>query len=219
MTQVDPAIWAAIAGGLLGWFLSAVSAGVRSRLERRKALRIMVSLLLPAYVRLEVLINAIDASMSGTESWEAFEEYRSSMFTRHTKFFDRDAAALELAIDQVASFEPLLAVDIRNEIHLLEKSVSTHKLSGTLNASTEAYLKLLAASQVALDGQKELLLKLLRRTSFAAGFIQRVKLWWYLRNRGGGKELREKNQAFIGRLFEDVHSQVHSPKPVAGKGD
>jgi hypothetical protein len=67
MKELDPAIWAAVAGGVLGWLLSAISAGVRSKVERRKALRIMISLLLPAYVRLEVLIDALDASMNGSK--------------------------------------------------------------------------------------------------------------------------------------------------------
>jgi hypothetical protein len=205
--SVAPQVLAAVVGGLLVWILSGVTAGLRNRIERRRAILLALSVLVAAYTRLLTLMGALKTFKAGTGTWKEFETFRDRAFSRHAKFFDRSDAELEKLIDAVAAHEPFLAIRFRSQIHLLGK-MAMSGLSTTLEASQESYVKILSLHEVATEAQAAELLKLTKRLAWAGGILTRVKLGFYLHRRRPDSNVQKKNRAFLTDFFTQAYGEA-----------
>ena len=195
-------------GILLGWVLSSISATWRFRNDRKADLSKAVSRLLPELFKMETLGSALAGFKDASQSWAEYERTRRGLWQRHGIFFeDAEGAGWVQLIDNVAKHKPFLAIKIRAAIHLARK-LKDNDLAETSRTSSDAYVKLLSALEVAQEGLKQELEKVVRRLSWSAGIRSGLGFEWFMWTRGGGSKMRRENVEFLKRFHLDVWEDI-----------
>lgn len=202
----------ALLGILLGWVLSSLSATIKFRNDRRADLSMAVSRLLPELSNIETLRKATEGFKDTSENWADYERTRIGMWRRHGQFFQNDGATdWSDIVDRVAKHKPILAIKIRSLIHLAKK-IATNELPGSAASSTDAYVKLLSALEVAHIGLIKELERIVRRLSWAGGLSLGLSFEHYMLTRGGGKKIRQSNAEFLRKFHLDVWDEFKPQK-------
>ena len=157
---------------------------------------------------MEILKGVLEGFKDTSQTWAEYEKTRHGLWQRHGIFFAaEDGADWDQLIDGVAKHKPILAIKIRNVAHLARK-LGQNDLSGTSRSSSDAYLKLLSALEVAHEGLIGEMEKIVRKLSWSAGIRTGLGFEWHMRNRGGGSVTRQKNAEFLQRFHLDVSGDL-----------
>jgi len=200
----------ALVGIVLGWLLSSISATLRFRNERKADLCTVLSRMLPALLNMSSLRHAVEGFKDTAKSWGDYEPIRIRIWQRHGDVFSQESSSdLEGLVDKLAKHRPILAIRLRNVIHMHGK-IRQSSLASTVVKSEEAYLKLLSAQEVARDAIASELEKIVRSLAWSASLWQGISFELYWARRGGGPTLRQKNTDFLKSFRLDVWSDVTS---------
>ena len=186
-----------IVGVVLGWALSAVSAGWKERLERRRLAARLLARLIHVYEELLVVQSSIEPLKTLSDSWKSYERLRQRVLD--TYFLTSGSLnKLDSLIEEFAGYDPIEAVRLRGLMDHLAK----HK-AGKLTASADTettYVLLLSAYEVGLDMCERGLTDALRRVSLRHGVVTAVKMRVFLWRK---KPRKTTAAAIANKLVED----------------
>jgi hypothetical protein len=181
-----------LVGVLLGWLLSALSSGWKSRAERLKFLGRLLTRLLDVHGDLKTLISTSENVKDIAGGWEQYEPLRQRIYRVH--FLDSSIKANDVTdlISNLAGYLPLEAAKLQKLSHTLLKSRDL-KLDASAKDS-KTYVRLLSMHEVALIQCEKELRRIVHAIAWKHGAITRLKLW--LHQRKINKSL-PKNAAFL----------------------
>ncbi|MCU1064051.1 hypothetical protein [Stenotrophomonas maltophilia] len=164
-----------LAGVLLGWLLSAISGGWRSRVERKKLIGRVLSKLLVVSGDVYVLKTASDQFKDLSDGPIQYERLRQRLYSNHflqptEKYQDLLALATSLS-----DYYPFEATRLQATLHILMKAKDA-KLEAASNHK-EAYIRILSLHEVGIDACDKELTRIVSSLALRHGVRTRLKLW------------------------------------------
>lgn len=168
-----------LVGVLLGWILSAISSGWKSRTERLKFLGRLLTRLLDVHGDLKTLISVSESVKDIAGGWEQYEPLRQRIYQVH--FLDSSVKANDVTdlISNLAGYLPLEAAKLQKISHALLKSKNL-KLDASAK-EPETYIRLLSMHEAGLDQCEKELRRIVHAIAWKHGAITRLKLWLHQR--------------------------------------
>lgn len=176
MSDLPQFIWP-LFGVLLGWLLSAVSSGWKSRGERRKVAGRLLAALLDVRNNVRTL-RVVSGQMKGAlEEPKKYEDFRQHI---HSKYFLDSSGSSEISklIAELSGYRPIAAYELNGAMALLSRSKSA-KLSA-ISTNPEAYKDVLVLHELGLQLVEKQLTQVVRALALDHGVITGIRLFVHL---------------------------------------
>jgi hypothetical protein len=188
-----------LAGVLLGWLLSAISGGWKSRVERKKLVGRVLSKLLVVSGDVRALKSAADGFKDLSDGPVQYEVFRRRIYTHHFLEPAEKSKDLLVLASNLSDYYPFEAMQLQAVLHILMKQKAA-SLEST-SKDKEAYIRLLSMHEVGTDACDRELTRIISYLALKHGVFTRIKLWLDRRKRSA---FSAKNSQFLGGFAKET---------------
>lgn len=204
---MDEKYIAPLLGVFLGWLLTSISSSFKEMSSRKQKIGNLLTKLIRVERQLNLVILATENMKDAADSWESYEPIRKGVVDRHFMVPETVSSDLKAAIDNVAPFFPIMAIDLENLYQLILKNKEASLLANSKNEA--AYIRMLSIYEVGLDFCKSELAKITVNLALKHGFLTYIKLKIV-------NSQREKNRAQsfsqIEKIMADIRAEIKKSK-------
>jgi hypothetical protein len=194
------AAFASVIGVFVGWFLSVIAAGFKSRQDKRRAL----GLLLTKLIALESHVYRASLALVGLRNTFSdpvvFERARAMMFKGQFMEGDAEYTAIKKCIDDSAAFDPISAVKLSSILHVLHGHKDTDLKEMASDATVHSIN--LTLLETALASSEIELRRVCLRYAWGFSVATYLRLWFLLRARKKKEATNVTNLDFISGEFK-----------------
>jgi hypothetical protein len=204
MEQIPQFAWP-LFGVLLGWLLSALSSGWKSRLERKKVIGKLLTSLLDVRSDVKAIRTAsthMKDLIRDPDEYESFRQYLSATYLLNHGANISNLA--ELTAD-LSTYKPVEAFQLNALLKLLVRSKGA-QLTATAK-HPEAYERVLCLHETGLDMADEQLTKTVRSLALSHGLLTRFALTFQLRK---SDSVGPSNEKFLGSSAKEIMEQLRT---------
>ncbi|MFL1483355.1 hypothetical protein [Marinobacter sp. LN3S78] len=198
-----------LAGVFLGWLLTVVSAAYRHRGNKEQLIGSLITKLIRVEHQIQLVVSACEGMKDFSDSWEAYESSRQDILQRYFMSPQSVSADLKSAIDKVAPFYPVLAIELEELYELLIKNKQNTLRESSKNQ--EAYIRMLSIYEVTLDVSQEKLQKYIRKLSLKHNILTYLQVRRIYRrkerSRATTSKSAEKLMSEIGKELKGSHNK------------
>lgn len=210
-------IWPLI-GVFIGWLLSAIAAGWKTREADRRNIGKLLAKLIRILSHVRILQSASETFKDNVSNWEEYERMRKYVSDKHFLEPIIDIEKLHSAVDEISGIYPVESIQLRELIDLLSKAKSTSFVSASKNK--DIYVRLLSAHEVSLDLAVKELEKGIRQLARKHSAVTYVKIILKLRKgvRGltSNEEFMKKFSAETWSAIRQAQQDAQSDGPASG---
>ena len=174
MNNYQQYLWP-LAGVVLGWLLSLISGGWKSRVERKKLVGRLLSKLLVVSGDVHVLKTSSDHFKELSDGSMDYERFRQRISTHHFLEPADKRQDLHLLASSLSEYYPFEAQQLQATLHYLSKLKDAKFDSASADQSI--YVQLLSMHELSVDACDKELARIVAFLARKHGLLTRLKLW------------------------------------------
>lgn len=198
---------------VIGWLLNETTHDMREKSDRKRRLRRAMAYLMACLALMKRRARVLEASKDIARSIDDYQAIRKQIRRR----FEDDQATLQSeADDAISTFSDYLPFEL-NTLRAVGKAMGRHPslaFDAASAASSEAFIKLISAVEVAEEGLQTPVKSLLKSVAWRIGPITWVRQIHWQNKMDNPPESQKRNEEFITAFLTDVMGQT-DPKATS----